>query len=182
MATVVGFAFLGLSVTPVGKQVFLLVVPAIPNAMLCMTTTAATVQKVAFGRKKSPPLAVKKQLIASPLTIPNGQEFILAVFKEIVARTFPLKKVGNGLSLASLQVSRLTVGVILNLIISSYPFLFIFLLQVTPTANRNSYRVAILVGAATQGRGAARLNPGLGNRNSYRVARGAHHQLWVDHT
>ena len=53
MAAVVGFAFLGLSVTPVGKQVFLLVVPAIPNAMLCMTTTAATVQKVAFGGKKT---------------------------------------------------------------------------------------------------------------------------------
>ena len=34
----------------------------------------------------------------------------------------------------------------LNLIIPSYPFLFIFLLRVTPTANRNSYRVAILVG------------------------------------
>jgi hypothetical protein len=93
MATVVGFAFLWLSVTPVGKQVFLLVVPAIPNAMLCMTTTAATVQKAAFGRKKSPPLTVKKQLIASPLSMPNGQEFILVVFKEIVVRTFPLKKV-----------------------------------------------------------------------------------------
>ena len=93
MATVVGFAFLWLSVAPVGKQVFLLVVPAIPNAMLCMTTTAATVQKTAFGRKKSPPLAVKKQLIASPLSMPNGQEFILVVFKEIVVRTFPLKKV-----------------------------------------------------------------------------------------
>ena len=39
--------------------------------------------------------------------MPNGQEFILVVFKEIVVRTFPLKKVGNGLSLASLQVSRL---------------------------------------------------------------------------
>ena len=93
MATVVGFAFLWLSVAPVGKQVFLLVVPAIPNAMLCMTTTAATVQKTAFGRKKSPPLAVKKQLIASPLSPPNGQKFILVVFKEIVVRTIPLKKV-----------------------------------------------------------------------------------------
>ena len=56
MVAVVGFAFLWLSVTPVGKLVFLLVVAAIPNAMLCMTTTSATVQK-------SPPLAVKKQLI-----------------------------------------------------------------------------------------------------------------------
>ena len=108
--------------------------------------------------------------------------FTRAVFKEIVARTFSLTKVGNGLSLASLQVSRLAVGVILNLIIPSYPFLFIFLLQVTPTANRNSYRVAILVGAATQGRGATRLNPGLGKRNSYRVARGAYLLLWANHT
>ena len=81
MATVVGFTFLWLSVAPVGKQVFLLVVPAIPNAMLCMTTIAAKVQKAAFGRKKSPPLAVKKQLIVSPsLTLPKGREFVLPVF------------------------------------------------------------------------------------------------------
>ena len=80
MATVVGFDFLWLTVTPVGKRVFLLVVSTIPNAMLCMTTTAATVQKAAFGRSKSPPLAVKKQLIVSPsLTLPKGREFILAV-------------------------------------------------------------------------------------------------------
>ena len=61
MADVVGFAFLWLSVTPVGKQVFLFVVATIPNAMLCMTTTAATVQKAAVGRSKRPPVAVKKQ-------------------------------------------------------------------------------------------------------------------------
>ena len=68
MAAVVGFAFLWLSVTPVGKLVFLLVVAAIPNAMLCMTTTSVMVQKAAFGRKKSPPLAVKKQqLVLSQL-------------------------------------------------------------------------------------------------------------------
>ena len=80
MAAVVGFAFLGLAVTPVGKRVFLLVVATIPNAMLCMTTTSVMVQKAAFGRSKSPPLAVKKQLIVSPsLTLPKGREFILAV-------------------------------------------------------------------------------------------------------
>ena len=80
MAAVVGFAFLRLSVTPVGKLVFLLVVAAIPNAMLCMTATAATVQKAAGGRKKRPPLAVKKQMIVIPsLTLPKGREFILAV-------------------------------------------------------------------------------------------------------
>ena len=42
---------------------------------------------------------------------------------------------------------------------------------VTPAAKRNSYRVAILLCTNTQGRGAAHLNPGLRNRNSYRVAR-----------
>ena len=63
MAPVVGFAFLWVSVTAVGKLVFLLVVAAIPNAMLCMTTTAGMGQKAAGGRSKSPPLAVKKQLI-----------------------------------------------------------------------------------------------------------------------
>ena len=61
MAAVVGFAFWGLAVTPVGKRVFLLVVAVTPNAMRCMTTTATTVQKAAGGRKKRPPLAVKKQ-------------------------------------------------------------------------------------------------------------------------
>ena len=81
MAVVVGFAFWGLTVTPVGKRVFLIVVAAIPNAMLRMTTTAGMVQKATGGRSKSPPLAVKKQLIVSPsLTLPKGREFILAVF------------------------------------------------------------------------------------------------------
>ena len=63
MATVVGFAFLWLSMTPVGKRVFVLLVAVTPNAMHGMTTTAATVQKAAGGRKKRPPLAVKNQLI-----------------------------------------------------------------------------------------------------------------------
>ena len=81
MATVVGFAFLGVAVTPVGKRVFLLVVAATPNAMLCMTTTAGMVQKAAGDRKKRPPLAVKKQLIVSPSpALPKGRKFILAVF------------------------------------------------------------------------------------------------------
>ena len=63
MAAVVGFSFLGVAVTPFGKRVFLLIVATNPNAMLCMTTTAGMVQKAAVGRKKRPPLAVKKQLI-----------------------------------------------------------------------------------------------------------------------
>ena len=81
MASVVGFAFLWLLVTPDGKRVFLHVVAATPNAMLCMTTTAGMVQKAAVSRKKRPPLAVKKQLIVSPSpALPKGREFILAVF------------------------------------------------------------------------------------------------------
>ena len=64
-------------------------------------------------------------------------------------------------------------GVILNLIISTNPFLAIILLQVTPSAKRNSYRVAILVGALPRVAGHAR-NPGLCNRNSVRVAGGAY--------
>ena len=60
MAAVVGFAFLWLSVTAVGQLVFLHIVATIPNAMLCMTKTAGMVQKAAGGRKKRPPLAVKK--------------------------------------------------------------------------------------------------------------------------
>ena len=81
MSSVVGFAFLWLSVTAVGKRVFLFVVAATPNAMLCMTTTTGMVQKAAVGRKKRPPLSVKKQLIVGPsLTLPKGREFILAVF------------------------------------------------------------------------------------------------------
>ena len=46
-------------------------------------------------------------------------------------------------------------------------------LSLTPTAKRNSYRVAILVGQLPRVAGHAR-NPGLCNRNSYRVARGAY--------
>ena len=60
MASVVGFAFLWLSVTAVGKLVFLLVVATTPNAMLCMTTTAGMVQKAAFGRKKMAAVGGKK--------------------------------------------------------------------------------------------------------------------------
>ena len=98
MAAVVGFAFLWLSVTPVGKLVFLRVFAAIPNAMLCMTTTAGMVQKAAFGRSKSPPLAVKKQQFVSPSpALTKGWEFIPVVFKEVVVRTFPLGKAGMGL-------------------------------------------------------------------------------------
>ena len=45
MAAVVGFAFLVMVATPVGKRVFLLVITTIPNAMRCMATTAGMVKK-----------------------------------------------------------------------------------------------------------------------------------------
>ena len=64
---------------------------------------------------------------------------------------------------------RLAEGVILNLILFPYTFLPIILLQVTPTAKRNSVRVAILVGRLPRVACFAR-NPRLGKRNSYRVA------------
>ena len=65
--------------------------------MLRMTTTAGMVQKAAGGRKKRPPLAVKKQLIRSPsLTLPKGREFVLAVFEEVVIALLFLKKAGMG--------------------------------------------------------------------------------------
>ena len=97
MAAVVGFAFWRLSVTPVGKRVFLLVATFTSNAMRCMTTTADMVQKAAFGRSKRPPLAVKKQLIVSPsLTLPRGRKFIPVVFKEVMVTLLFLKKAGMG--------------------------------------------------------------------------------------
>lgn len=43
VVTAVGFAWVCLSVTPVGKRVFLLIVPTIPTVMHGMTTAAATV-------------------------------------------------------------------------------------------------------------------------------------------
>ena len=54
-------------------------------------------------------------------------------------------------------------------------------LSITPTAKRNSYRVAILVGALPRVAGCAR-NPGLCNRNSVRVAGGAYQPQWTNHT
>ena len=77
MVAVVGFALLGLMVTPVRKQVFLLVITVITNVMHCMTTTAIMVQKAAAGRSKSPPLAVKKQLLAVTLfNSPRGARML----------------------------------------------------------------------------------------------------------
>ena len=67
MAVAVGFALAWMAVPTVGKRVFLLAASTIPTVMHGMTTAGATVKKAVLGRKKSPPLAVKKQLlIGSP--------------------------------------------------------------------------------------------------------------------
>ena len=91
MEAVVGFALLGLMVTPVRKQVFLLVITVITNVMHCMTPTAIMVQKAAVGRSKSPPLAVKKQLLVeAPLKLsPRGENANLVwSFPKVGALTF----------------------------------------------------------------------------------------------
>ena len=60
MTDAVGFALAGLEPMSVGKRVFLLAIVTIPTVMRCMTTASPTVQKAAFGRKKSPAVAGKK--------------------------------------------------------------------------------------------------------------------------
>ena len=67
------------------------------------------------------------------------------------------------------KVLCLSVGVIISLMVFPYTFQPIILLRITPAANRNSYRVAMLVGLLPRVAVFAR-NPGLGKRNSYRVA------------
>ena len=95
VASAGGFALVALVVTPVGKRVFLLIVTTITTIMRGMTPAATTVKKAALGRSKSPPLAVKKHFIESPSpVIPNGREFLLAVFGKI-AVFFPIHHLGS---------------------------------------------------------------------------------------
>ena len=72
--------------------------------------------------------------------------------------------------MATLKELRLAVGVTRSRIMGCYLVEEIIGLRITPSAKRNTYSVAILFCINTQGRGATRLNPGLGKRNSYRVA------------
>ena len=100
VVTAVGFAWVCLSVTPVGKRVFLRVVPTIPTVMHGMTTAATTVKKAALGRSKSPPLAVQKQqLVDDPPNSPKGRDFILAAFVEVVVALISLGEGSAGVSL-----------------------------------------------------------------------------------
>ena len=100
VVTAVGFAWVCLSVTPVGKRVFLLVVATIPTVMHGMTTAVTTVKKAPLGRSKSPPLAVQKQqLVDEPPNSPKGRDFILAAFVEVVVALISLGEGSAGVSL-----------------------------------------------------------------------------------
>ena len=104
---------------------------------------------------------------------------------------------GRSLSaLATLQELRLAVGVTRGRMMGCYFLMGIIRLSITSSAKRNTlpfrvanrragdllFSVAILLWFNTQGRGAAHLNPGLGKRNSYRVAKGAYRLLWANHS
>ena len=100
VVTAVGFAWVCLSVAPVGKRVFLLIVPTIPTVMHGMTTAATTVKKAALGRSKSPPLVVQKQqLVDDPPNSPKGRDFILAAFVEVVVALISLGEGSAGVFL-----------------------------------------------------------------------------------
>ena len=66
-------------------------------------------------------------------------------------RMAPRRSLARRFAVRKGKVLRVAVGVMLNLIISTYAFHSIVPLRVTPTANRNSYRVARLVGDAYPG-------------------------------
>ena len=75
-------------VTPVGKRVFLLIVTTITTVMRGMTPAATTVKKAALGRSKSPPLAVKKQLLVFPYFISKSIKNTVISFLYRRSRTF----------------------------------------------------------------------------------------------
>ena len=84
---------------PIGKQVFLLGIGAIPTVMRCMTPAVSTVKKAAVGGKKSPAGAgTKTTPCRSPSpALPKGREPILAVFEAVWWDALPLGRVGEGL-------------------------------------------------------------------------------------
>ena len=107
----------------------------------------------------------------------NGGLFVFAVFQP-ATRQARMGVAGN-IREPALEISPATHGRIGRSPEKPQNFLCLFVvvysrikestLQVTPTAKCNSYRVAILVGRLPRVADYAR-NPGLGKRNSYRVA------------
>ena len=67
-----GFALAWMAVPTVEKRVFLLVVSTIPTVMQCMTPSATTVKKAAYGRSKSPAFAGTKKATRVILIIMQG--------------------------------------------------------------------------------------------------------------
>ena len=94
VASAGGFALVALVVTPVGKRVFLLIVPTITTVMHSMTPAATTVKKAALGRSRSPPLAVKKHLLVFSdfISIPIKNTVISFLYRR--SRTFFTAKGG----------------------------------------------------------------------------------------
>ena len=76
MAAVVGFAFLVMVATPVGKRIFLLVITTITNAMRCMATTAGMVKKSGRWPFKKSAVGVKKQLLVVAHRESNEEEVL----------------------------------------------------------------------------------------------------------
>ena len=76
VVTAVGFAWVCLSVTPVGKRVFLRVVPTIPTVMHGMTTAATTVKKSGpWPFKKSAVGGTKTAVCRRPSQLSQGAGF-----------------------------------------------------------------------------------------------------------
>ena len=103
-----GFALAWMAVPTVGKRVFLRAVSTIPTVMRCMTPSAATVKKAAFGRSKSPAFAGTKTAAnrrtspnppesPSP-AIPKGLERNPTEFEAVWAAFLPLEEDWDGAS------------------------------------------------------------------------------------
>ena len=94
-----GYALAWTVAPTVGKRVFLLVVSTIPTVMRCMTPSATTVKKAAFGRSKSPAFAGTKTAAnrrplpkppkAPPHALPKGRELVPTEFEDVVVLLLP---------------------------------------------------------------------------------------------
>jgi len=85
VGTAGGFALVGMSPMPVGKQVFLLGIGAISTVMRCMTPAVTTVKKPPLAVKKVRLAPVEKQLLveAPPRPSPRGGSSFLLCFRRL---------------------------------------------------------------------------------------------------
>ena len=77
-----------MAVPTVGKRVFLRAVSTIPTVMRCMTPSAATVKKAAYGRSKSPAFAGTKKATRVFLIIMQGITPMANLFFPGASRAF----------------------------------------------------------------------------------------------